>query len=567
MRRLLLSAAAVMVVAALAVPAEAGPSRQANNSSKGAQSAQSSPTEYVVLYASGASLDAAHAAIKAAGGTIVRENSTVGLATVKTSDANFLNAVTGQRAVLSAMANRAVGQVPRSGRKSDSVENDRSVSKVAAAAAAASSSGGSSNPSNEPLADKQWDMRQIDATPNGSYRVDQGSHEVRVGIIDTGIDGNHPDLRANFDRRLSRNFVTDNPTIDGACEHPSCVDPIDEDDQGHGTHVAGIIGATLNGLGTAGVAPKVTLVNIRGGQDSGFFFLQPTVDALTYAGTAGIDVVNMSYFTDPWLYNCTNNPADSPAEQLEQTTIREATQRALNFARANGVLPIAALGNEATDIGNPTVDDTSPDFPEGTSRTRTVDNTCITVPTESSGVTSVSALGPSGRKSFYSNWGVEQTDVSAPGGDSREGFGTNRFNLPENRVLSTFPLNVAIAEGVLNPDGTPNTPLVLRDCKGGTCAYYQYLQGTSMAAPHAVGVAALIVSTFGHRDGKHGGLTLDPRTTDRLLRQTATQTPCPVPALFDYPETNSVDALCEGTIEHNGFYGDGVVNALSAVIR
>jgi hypothetical protein len=75
------------------------------------------------------------------------------------------------------------------------------------------------------------------------------------------------------------------------------------------------------------------------------------------------------------------------------------------------------------------------------------------------------------------------------------------------------------------------------------------------------------VSTFGHHDGRNGGLTLDPRTTDRILRQTATQTPCPVPPLFDYPEPNSVDARCDGTIEHNGFYGDGVVNALSAVLR
>jgi lantibiotic leader peptide-processing serine protease len=106
--------------------------------------------------------------------------------------------------------------------------------------------------------------------------------------------------------------------------------------------------------------------------------------------------------------------------------------------------------------------------------------------------------------------------------------------------------------------------------KGTTCAYYQYLQGTSMAAPHATGVAALIVSTFGHRDRKHGGLTLDPRVTERILRQTATKTPCPVPALFDYPDPDlppAFDALCEGTIDHNGFYGDGIVNALSAVLR
>jgi subtilisin family serine protease len=173
-------------------------------------------------------------------------------------------------------------------------------------------------PDQEPFADKQWDMRMIDATPSGSYRVNQGRRGVLVGIIDSGIDGNHPDLRDNFNRRLSRNFTTDIPLIDGPCEHPSCVDPVDEDDDGHGTHVAGLVAAELNGLGTAGMAPKVTLVNIRGGQDSGFVFLQPVVDALVYAGLVGIDVVNMSFFIDPWLYNCLDNPADSPEAQAEQ---------------------------------------------------------------------------------------------------------------------------------------------------------------------------------------------------------------------------------------------------------
>ena len=54
----------------------------------------------------------------------------------------------------------------------------------------------------------------------------------------------------------------------------------------------------------AGVAPNVRLVNLRAGQDSGYFFLQPSVDALTFAADHGVDVVNMSYFIDPWLYNC-----------------------------------------------------------------------------------------------------------------------------------------------------------------------------------------------------------------------------------------------------------------------
>ena len=103
-------------------------------------------------------------------------------------------------------------------------------------------------------------------------------------------------------------------------------------------------------------------------------FLAPTLAALTYAGDIGVDVVNMSFYTDPWLFNCTKNPADSPAEQAEQSVIREATQRAINYARGHGVLPIAAMGNEATDLNSPTVDPTSPDFPPGIEKTRTIDN-------------------------------------------------------------------------------------------------------------------------------------------------------------------------------------------------
>jgi lantibiotic leader peptide-processing serine protease len=228
-------------------------------------------------------------------------------------------------------------------------------------------------------------MRMIDATPSGSHRFNQG-RGVMVGIIDSGIDTIHPDIAPNFNRRLSRNFVTDIPLIDGPCEVPSCVDPPDTDDNGHSTHVAGLVAAAFNGLGTAGVAPKVTLVNIRGGQDGGFLFLQPTVDAMVYAGLIGVDVINMSFFTDPWLFNCLDNPLDSPEQQLEQRTIRVATQRAIDFARSRGVTPVASLGNEHTDKSAPTIDTTSPDYPPGAAKTRTVDNSCITIPAETDGV-------------------------------------------------------------------------------------------------------------------------------------------------------------------------------------
>ena len=218
------------------------------------------------------------------------------------------------------------------------------------------------------------------ATPDGSYATQPGSHAVRVGILDTGIQGDHPDIAPNFNAALSRNFTTDDPVVDGACaDDPdgSCSDPANVDEDGHGTHVAGTVASPLNGIGMAGVAPGVELVNLRAGQDSGYFFLQPSVDALTYAGDHGIDVVNMSYYIDPWLYNCASNPADSPQEQAQQRTIIAATQRALDYARARGVTLISAAGNGNTDLGRPTFDDTSPDYPGGTEHEREIDNSCV----------------------------------------------------------------------------------------------------------------------------------------------------------------------------------------------
>ena len=87
--------------------------------------------------------------------------------------------------------------------------------------------------------------------------------------------------------------------------------------------------------------------------------------------TSGVDVINMSFYTDPWLFNCTSNPADSPAEQAEQKVIRTATQRAINYARHHGVLPIAAARQRCTPTSaTRPFDDTSPDYPVDTAHDR-----------------------------------------------------------------------------------------------------------------------------------------------------------------------------------------------------
>ncbi len=538
-------------------------------------SQQASSSEYVVLYADGVSLASAHSAIRAAGGTLVKENTAVGVATVRSSNPRFVRDAAGQAALAGAARNVVIGHsdpAARENRKDGEklTDAERAAVKAATAAKPAKPDNGGTAPAAEPLASLQWDMAMIHATPDGSYKKQPGVQGVRVGILDTGVDGLHPDIAPNFDYALSRNFTTDIPDIDGPCEYASCVDPANEDDNGHGTHVAGTIGAAINGFGIAGVAPGVTLVNIRAGQDSGFFFLQPSVDALTYAADNGIDVVNMSYYIDPWLYNCADNPADTPEQQQEQRTIVKATNRALDYADKHGVTLIAAEGNENTNLDNITFDDTSPDYPLGTSYPRNVDNSCLSMPSMGHHVIDVGAVGPTTMKSDFSNWGFKYTNVTAPGGYFRDGFGTPLYRTVDTQVLSAMPTNVAIAEGDLNPDGSPNTPFVVRECQRGVCAYYQYLQGTSMASPHAVGVAALIVSQYGHPDGgkNSGQVTLKPKDVAKKLMSSATDHACPDPALITYTQVGrpaSYDALCEGTTKFNSIWGDGIVDALAAV--
>ena len=541
--------------------------------------------EYVVLYADGASAAQARAAIESLGGTVADELDQVGLAKVRTTNADFASEALGEAALAGVARNRIVGYAePALREKVDEVESLVAANGVGSTKEAAADA--------EPLAGLQWDMAMIHATVDGSYAVGTGNHDVLVGIIDTGIDASHPDLAPNFNADLSRNFTTDIPLIDGPCNQEpdhSCQDPPDVDEGGHGSHVAGTVGAALNGLGIAGVAPDVSLVNLRAGQDSGFFFLFETLAALTYAADNGIDVVNMSFFTDPWLFNCRDNPLDSPTEQAEQATIIDSTNAVLEYAHANGVTLIAAEGNEHTDLGNPTDDGISPDFPPGTEKVRdNIDNDCMIIPTEGNHVISVSALGSTGRKSYYSNYGLEQTVVSAPGGDRREFFGTSRYNTAGLRVLSTYPAELAMEEKLITRNFKPRTSLAVVDCEEGkpspsTCGVYVYLQGTSMASPHAVGVAALIIAAIGSGTGAEFGA--DPDAVEADLRATATNADafftafsgddwrdfCPVPPTkFHYDDTTlpvdppDWDALCAGTADLNGFYGDGVVNAEEA---
>jgi lantibiotic leader peptide-processing serine protease len=530
--------------------------------------------EYVVQYEAGVSLADGRAAVREAGGRVVDELGAIGVAKVVSRNGNFILDAAGQDALAGAARNRVIGYSdPALREKVDEVEALGSASKARAARVTVSEEA-------DPLADLQWDMDMIHATTEESHAVQPGDPQVLVGIIDTGIDGSHPDIAPNFDAELSRNFTTDIPLIDGPCNQEpdrSCSDPADVDEAGHGTHVAGTVGAAANGRGITGVAPEITLVNLRAGQDSGYFFLFETLGAYTYAADNGIDVVNMSFFTDPWEFNCRNNPLDSPAAQQEQATIIDASNAALTYAWNNGVSLVGSSGNSHTDLDNPTYDAFSPDYPPGSEYVRdNITNECLDIPTEGSHVMTINALGPSGRKSYYSNYGFDASTVSAPGGDRRDFFGTPDYGTPGTRVLSSYPAGLAKEEGLISGSFKPKTPLAVVECIGkpsskGNCAVYVYLQGTSMASPHVTGVAALIVSQFGSGTGADFGLA--PATVEQILRDTATDHACPtVSSAVLYPDLVGLDEnvpfenqVCLGTAAFNSWYGDGIVNALAAV--
>jgi subtilisin family serine protease len=523
--------------------------------------------EYVVAFTG--TPEAAAAAIQAAGGTVENVTGEVGVALVSSTDGAFLEKVRARGEIRGAARNHAVGTV-RPGMPHRFAEERPSAAERSAPRSAQGRVGGGADA--EPLAYRQWNMQMIGATPDAAHRRATGEG-VDVGIIDTGVDGTHPDLAPNFDLERSRNFTTDIPEVDGPCEVEDCIDPADVDPYGHGTHVAGIVAAADNDFGMAGVAPDATLVNLRAGQDSGYFFLYETVAALVYAGDLGLDVVNMSFFTDPWLYNCASREdylegTVTDEELAQQQLIRELVLAAVGYAHRKGVTLVGSAGNEHQDLAAPTrLDEGSPDFPPDAARPRTVTNNCLVLPGEAPQVISASALGPSTTKADYSNYGFQDVEISAPGGWFRDFVGTPAFQTPENLVLSSYPLDVAIALGLADENGVPVDEFSVRYCDDGLCGFYTYLQGTSMAAPHVAGVAALIVEAHGRSTGD-GGRALETEAVARILESTATDHACPaggVEIYTDEARTPDWNAVCEGTTDDNGLYGEGIVNAAAAV--
>ena len=446
------------------------------------------------------------------GGTIVASYDAIGVVVVRTSDAQFAG-----RAQKNLDVEGAANANTLAFHLKPTIENNGGDH---------GGNGGKPASDSDNLSGLQWDMKQIH-TPE-AHAITGGSRSVLVGDIDTGLDFTHPDLAPNVDSANSVNCLSGSPVAGAAAAM---------DDNGHGTHTAGTIAAASNGIGIVGVAPNVRIAGIKAGNSQGFSFPQAVVCAFMWAGSHHFNVTNNSYFADPFYYNC---PKGSAQERL----ILKAEGRAIAFATRKGVVNVAAAGNFADDMANPTQDRQSPD--DTTPVTRPVTEDCKVIPVQMPGVIAVSATGNQGRKSFYSNYGMDVINVAAPGGDSRQ-ITPAAVN---GRVLSTYPVSLknSCLRSVVDPAGGPN-------------AFYCYLQGTSMASPHVTGLVALMISRSGE---------MSAREVRRQLEQTADPIACPSAAdlalyAFFPSRNNDAPQTCTGDAEHNSWYGFGQVNALKAI--
>jgi subtilisin family serine protease len=312
-------------------------------------------------------------------------------------------------------------------------------------------------PGDETFINLQWNIKAVEAA--GAWAAGIDGSGVRVAVIDGGIYSAHVDLAGNIDVAASRSFV------------PGFAFNEDVGTFWHGTHVAGIIAAADNGIGTIGIAPKATIIGVKALHNGSGSF-GAVIAALLYASTplseggAGADIINMSLGAT--FARGGGNTGAGP--------LIAALNKAVNFAGKNSLV-VSAAGNDGLDLDH--------------------SGSVISVPAQSGSGIAVSATGPVGyavgypngatnfrRLASYTNFGNSAIWVAAPGGDAV---------LPGDDLCSIPAV----------PAGTVTTPcwvfdLVISTVRGSaaSASSYGFASGTSMAAPAASAVAALIKQRF-----------------------------------------------------------------------
>jgi subtilisin family serine protease len=435
----------------------------------------------------------------------------------------------------------------------------------------------------------QWDDLANGAV--GAWSTTLGDPTVKVAVIDTGVDTNHRELAGQVE--ASYNLLP----CDLAAEFAGMgFDPVRdcmmEDGDGHGTWVAGRIAAAANGFASNGIAPNVRILSYKvlsaslGGGATAWI-----VAAMVHACSAGgADIVNLSLggYVDP---------ADPDAMQDYLLWVD-----AVDFCVQHGVAVIAAAGNNHVRVDRADMNVGGRDLvgvgrvsegSEGYTSKRASEPGdpqpgFLEAPAGIPGVLMVSAtnnataqpspdvpqglwpssevFGRADQLAYYSNYG-SRVDVGAPGG-------ARKFNLPKadggpNNLLfgGWGMLGTAVAAGVLcEMDGAP-LDFACYDLEGQTFAW---LQGSSMSAPSATGVAALVLSARAELRGQPLELLRQLRSTARtdMVNGTPPLSPTDTQALYDGSDCPT--AYChldwaQAAIGFEDAYGAGIVDAATAV--
>lgn len=289
---------------------------------------------------------------------------------------------------------------------------------------------------NDPLATQQWGLQKIRALQAWAQPSGTGAG-IKVAVVDSGVDLQHPDLQCP-----GKIEIAADADIPGDGEGP-------DDNNGHGTHVAGVIGACANNSeGIAGVAPDATLLPYQVLDRSGRGSFRDIATAIKGATDAGAHVINLALGP---------NLATDRSAALYATTYVRGTypyvDEAIAYAARNGVVLVAAAGNNALPL--------------------------CQYPALAREVVCAGATDSRDLKAWYSHFLIHSDgtpigpSLAAPGGS-----GTKLCDLATETVVSLFP----VEKDFCLTDGRPG---------------YAGLDGTSMAAAHVSGAAAIVYGRLG----------------------------------------------------------------------
>ena len=373
-------------------------------------------TRQIILLKQGKSATTMATHVQALGGNIQRTHESIGVLMADHLDPTAIAALRLHPDVAAVVADRYVRWLPtkRIVRQGPATKRTVSLSKTDPTTA-------------EFYAEFQWNIRVIHA--NAVYRLTRKGVHKRVCILDTGVDYTHIDLAGKVNQSVSTSLVASEPGI--------------EDLDFHGTFVSSMV--ATNGIGIASVAPSAELCMVKVLDHTGSGTFSDAISGTIYAADVSADVINMS-FGAMFL------KSDSGVAQL-----REAFQRAVNYATNQGIVVAVAAGNDAVNLAK---------------------SDSIEIPAQLNNVISTGAIAPIDQMNFlntasYTNFGFPAVQVFAPGGDQIPGDSLADLIIGACSSFSiTLPFSCADKES------------------------YVFGAGTSFASPHVAGEAAVLQSDF-----------------------------------------------------------------------